>query len=306
MVLNPVVFTGITSAFFLGLPSLLSRFQGSLLGRSWFLAQRDNSVANPQQQALDRRNLYRTDLYRRVEQAVLQSQGDVQGIVHNLAQDIPMVMRASPGASLDDLLLALVPLILYGHETPKRLRSQLQALSQAWPDPWGWVLQGWAAIISQLLLSQGVLSLGQIRTWAEAIGHPEICEGLNRGQSLTQLRAQVKAQPCPALTIALYCFGTTPDAPTLTLARAQQYSPAAEALALTLSGAYRGWADLPERISRPDDPTVLTGLTFAQQLWQHWLGVYLPPAHASPLEAFGAAQTLQPRSGQVLISLVDP
>ena len=317
MALTPIVFIGITSAFFLGLPSLLSRFQGSLLGRSWFLTQRATvSVPNPQQLALDlpplerpllnRPPLDRADLYRRVEQAVLQSQGDVQGIVQNLAQDVPTMMRTSPGASLDDRLLALVPLILYGHETPKRLRSQLQVLSQAWPDPWERVLQGWATIISQLLSISVAVSLEQVGTWAEAIGHPEIREGLNRGQSLTQLRAQVNAQPCPALAIALYCFGTTPDASALTLARAQQHSPAAGALALTLSGAYRGWVGLPQRISRPDDPAVLTGLTLAQQLWQHWLGVYLPPAHASPLEGFGAAQTLQPRSGRVLISLVDP
>ncbi|MGB0560220.1 MAG: hypothetical protein ACPGVO_00240, partial [Spirulinaceae cyanobacterium] len=144
--------------------------------------------------------------------------------------------------------------------------------------------------------------------WAEAIGHPEIQAGLTEGQSLTTIMTRLTPEPCPALAIALYCWSTTPTAPALTLARAGQHSPAAQAFALTLCGAHQGWKRLSQWADLDHSSWVQPA--FAEQLWQHWLGVYLPPdsppARAAPLLPFGAAQTLQPRAGRSLVSLVDP
>ncbi|MGB0560221.1 MAG: hypothetical protein ACPGVO_00245, partial [Spirulinaceae cyanobacterium] len=122
------MFTRVTSGFSLGLPPLRSRFQGSLLGRSWWLAQ-----GEPAENA---------HLYRGVEQAILKSCGDVQAMAQAIIAALPLAT-----VPLDDVLLALVPLILYGHDAPQRLKSAIASLSPSWPAAQARVLPGWAELL---------------------------------------------------------------------------------------------------------------------------------------------------------------
>ncbi|NEO87770.1 MAG: hypothetical protein F6J87_26460 [Spirulina sp. SIO3F2] len=253
------------------MPTLFSRFRGSLRGRAQLATVFPDAIA---------------PLYRQVEQAVLSHTGALERL------ELGAIALPDPP---EVVLAALLPLILYSHELPIAQQTALSTLSQHWPQPWPKLLQGWSAAL-RLIVSGGVLDAQQL---AQAADQPQIVDWLTQGYSLGDIiTSQLDRSGSPDLTVALYCFCATPEAPNLILNRAAQYSPTAAALALILTGAHHGESPLPLPPGSPAD------CTFATQLWNHWSGAYLPPAHASPMTQIGAAHTLQPRPRRTLISLV--
>lgn len=259
----------------LPLPTLFSRFQGSLGGRAQL------ATLFPEQTA---------QIYPLIEQAVLNHTGALERLA------LGAIALPKPP---ELLLAALLPLMLYSHELPNAQQAYLRSLCQQWPDPWPTLLQGWSAVLCQLL-TPGPMQPADLPHLAH---HPQVAQWLAQGYSLSditmalQSESPLAAAPSPALAVALYCFCATPEDPHLILTCASQHSAIATALATILTGAHHGLTYLSFFGNVPPD------LTLATQLWHHWSGAYLPPAHASPGNPIGAAHTLQPRPGRSLISL---
>ncbi|MBD2666327.1 ADP-ribosylation/Crystallin J1 [Richelia sinica FACHB-800] len=236
--------------------------------------------------------------------------------------------------SWDKILFTTIPLAIFFHESPAKLRSGLLQLQNLWPDDPvvkdTTLILGYAIAQSlnekldhQTFIPSTVEFLHQTDTQL-----PQILEKVNifvqQGKALAQVEALLaKEEPLiQSLAIALYCFLTTLEDFPLTIGRATHLSLKQQdvrgILAGALSGAYNSSLGIPINwqilAAATELPTwglsnFVEMLELADKLVAVWSGVYnLAPENSAiaptedsislgftPLSIFAAPHIIRPR-----------
>lgn len=236
--------------------SLLSRFQGGLLGSVL------RAIAAPSHPDLARWDSVKQLMLLALTQTpdALQQPDDV--LVSTLPADLAPQLRSHHVAGL---AWAIMPLLCRCHGAHPHLPL---AVSQ-------WV-------------GDDAIAIDWLRVWAIAVHHglqgqwptqqwhtdlaqqypvlTPITTSITQGWSRDQMAARLTATPSPDLPMALYCAWSTPEDVSLSLTRAQRYSPLAAALTATLMGLYHGQAIAPYAREHPL-------WSIIQQLFAQWAGL---------------------------------
>jgi hypothetical protein len=264
------------------LGSTLDRFQGALLG-VYIGESLENQPITPK---LCRQSLPRT----RFLSLVLETRD-------------PAVLFASLDRSVapeEAVLLAILPDLLSGYETPDRWRQRLDSFASAWSLSPSALADAhlWGTVLSRLFSGRSPLET-QIFPELEPI-LPTLAEG----RSLLPSEGQLTRAASPyqrAIAIALHSCRQTPGDSSVSIRRAF-YSSCQQPLTTILAGIGVGFDNgftgfpLAWRLSKQDDPIWQNLARQAIELYGIWSGV--DPMKISPLPAAMAiapAGTLQPR-----------
>jgi ADP-ribosylglycohydrolase len=203
------------------------------------------------------------------------------------------------------VIIATLPVALFFHEHPLKLRQQLLQACQIWSDDLvirdGVLALGYAIsqsltekLDSQTLIPQIITFIGETPT-----SLPKKLLQVNNLLANYAVLEQAAAQLCTqdktssAIAMAFYCFLSTLEDFRLTLLRATNYhkllhSPTIGAIAGALSGAYNSTAGIPPqwKILHPSSDSQTEGLVnfsqvlkLADALLDVWSGVYNPSLH---------------------------
>jgi hypothetical protein len=262
------------------LVSTLDRFQGALLG-VYIGESLENQPLAPK---LCRQSLPRTRF-----------------LSCALETDDPAVLLASLDRSValeEAVILAILPDLLSGYETPERWRQRLDSFASAWSLSAIADARLWGTVLSRLLSARLPLE-NQIFPELEPI-LPTSAEGLSLLHSEGQLtRAATPHQR--AIAIALHSCLQTPGDSSISI-RCAFSSSCQQPLTTILAGIGTGFSNgltgfpLAWRLSKQNDPLWQNLARQAIELYGIWSGV--DPMKISPLPAAMAiapAGTLQPR-----------
>ncbi len=223
-------------------------------------------------------------------------------------------------ALLPEIMLALLPLAVFFHDTPSLFGEQLEQGVQAWQlslEEWQ-ILQGWGTLLRLILLEK--ITPRQIPDQWQSIGNSSAFEqaialvepAWQAGMPLTQLSRQLKRYVSPvqaALPLALYCWGDTPEDFRLSVLRSRKigFEPSV-ALTGALSGAYNSVSGifLPWCLALNTTEMTQTLAYQLPRLWAKWTGINATEELSPPLErAVASPQLLQPRLSLKLISHIN-
>lgn len=188
---------------------------------------------------------------------------------------------------LSGLALGLLPLLLWEHESQPRLPEVVTVFALS-DDDLAW-LSIWAIALHQGLEGQ----LPDLAQWRELAQHYPILQPLT-----TAIRDSVPIAQGQPLPLALYCAGSTPEDPQLSIRRAHNHSPLTVALTASLMGIYHGAHCSSTFPSRQAE---------AKQLFAHWAGQdgSVNPAMASN-QTLAPGGKLFPHRPRPLVSQADP
>lgn len=269
--------------------TLLSRFQGSLAGS--FVMMSDAEI-------LSWRDRDGCAVWR-------------ERLTLALSTQFPRAENTQESASQDSLVIthaiANLPLHLLSHEHPARLQTLLPSAAS---EPAASLVLPLLTFWQHCLIASLRQQLVPDRALTEACTTLPLLTAIDPAWGWAQVRRKLGADSSSveftagAIAAALFCFLTTPEAPSIAVRRANGYSPLARQLCAILAGAQHGLGGLQQALTLalPDD---FAG--FVEQLWQSWTGQY-PGGSRRSLGAIAVdlAHTLQPRSRRPLISLRTP
>jgi hypothetical protein len=213
-------------------------------------------------------------------------------------------------------VIATLPLMLFFHENPCRLRQHLQQIAELWqPQELDTELETEVELFAlseaitfllqpspklQQLIPQMLTQIPPETQLAQQL--TQVSSFLQSGASLAAvshclMSASTLPQPLNAhLAIAIYCFLSTPTAFSLSVRRAMSIHPDSRlicGITAALSGAYNGLSSIPTpwklklrrqiqldsvapEASEPPIPIDQHILNQSTQLFQVWAGLYLP------------------------------
>ncbi len=198
---------------------------------------------------------------------------------------IPKDEKISSG----ELIIKILPLILFFHETQYLLSEQIKKIAinnqinQNMIDD----IMLFREIIN-LTLNSNTASLTNSLTHIPFI--EEIQTFLENHTSLTELKKKFRDKTAlnnNYLLLSLYCFYRTPDNFKLSILQASQFNnPLILSITAALSGAYNGYSDIPIPWRLTISPEKDYQLLYEQisQLWAKWAGVDDPSQMIRPLE----------------------
>lgn len=306
--------------------SLLSRFQGALLGAA--LGEDLKGQATRQLSAL---SLQSQPLWGKVAVLLMQDllqRGNWYGVrqADSLYQEALHQGLLTPGHRLGGLDLALItlPLALFFHEAPAKRLKVWQELGQVWPcDPLA-IAEAWsyATALTSLLLgaSSGSLVLAQVLTALQTfqpIGWEQLEQPLQLGQDRLRRGAGLHGfwQELPAkqplsssrtIALALYCALDAPPDFTLAIGRGAQmqpFNPQLCSLIGAVVGATTGLSGIPTDWRAPYSQAVVPswGLSapalsqMAGQLLAVWAGATNPLSFSEKAPTIAAPGIIRPR-----------
>ncbi|MGK7924527.1 MAG: ADP-ribosylglycohydrolase family protein [Spirulina sp.] len=221
----------------------------------------------------------------------------------------PSLLEYRQTGRRSEVAATILPAILFFHDLPASLASELTAIASLWLHPeepleeillWGEAI---ALILQERAkTSQFLLQLARHRPSASNLLNA-LQEAIDRGFSLHQTRRILsdRHRSPSDIALALYCFSFTPEDPSLCWHRARQLSqhaPLTPRLTGAIAGLYNGSIGCPAswRLSPHSRPS----LERSQLLFAAWCGCDAPDRLTRT--AIGAAGTLQPRKGFATIS----
>ncbi|MGK7941968.1 MAG: ADP-ribosylglycohydrolase family protein [Crocosphaera sp.] len=187
--------------------------------------------------------------------------------------------------SSGELILRILPLILFFHETEYLLSEQIKniEINQNIINDIMLFRQ-----ITNLILNSNNESLKKILTLAPFL--EEIQTFLDNHTSLTDLTKKFRQKTAidnNYLLLSLYCFYRTPDNFKLSILQASQFNhPLILGITATVSGAYNGYSGIPIPWRLTISPEKDYNQLYQQisQLWAKWAGVNDPIKMIKPLE----------------------
>jgi ADP-ribosylglycohydrolase len=216
--------------------------------------------------------------------------------------------------------LTAFPIILFYHESFSLLAAQLRQNARYWQYStvilediliWGYILAlalreklDTKYLVDQVLVGVGakqtplIGQLEQIKTFlAQGRGLEQVVEKLSTQANFSQV----------ALSLAIYCFATTPEDFYLCIRRASstgKLSSLTTALTGILAGAYNGIAGIPLNwyIASRTNPVYQAAQQQAKHLYQAWSGIYQPEAAEISGLTVASPKVLQSRSSLSIIS----
>jgi hypothetical protein len=236
-----------------------------------------------------------------------------QNLVPNKGQGQTSYPFPQPGCLAE---IATLPLMLFFHENPCRLRQHLQQVVQLWqPQPLDTTVELLALGEAIAYLLQPSPDLQQLipQMLTQMPPEAQLAQQLTQVSSLLQSGASLEAVAhhlMPPLTlpqhqqlnvhlaIAIYCFLSTPTAFSVSVRRAMRIHPESSltcGITAALSGAYNGLPSLPTSwklqlrrrvtldssatshgVSEASIPIDQHILNQSTQLFQAWAGLYSP------------------------------
>ncbi|MBZ8182760.1 ADP-ribosylglycohydrolase family protein [Oscillatoria salina] len=234
------------------------------------------------------------------------------------------LLKLKNSASSSETAIAILPAILFFHESPSLLRENLAIAASIWQSPDLDTAEAiaWGEAIALLLreksdprnLVKTILNnylptenspLSQKLALVETL----LTKKINLDRAVRELSGQSKSQDL-AIPLALYCFCTTPEDFRLCVLRALQtgYAPAkVAALTGAIAGAYNSLSGIPLRwrLATKKHELGRKALQLAASLFAVWSGVYqLENTNEQLLTsaAVGAGGTIKPRPQLQIIS----
>ncbi len=191
--------------------------------------------------------------------------------------------------SSGELILRILPLILFFHETEYLLSEQIEKILISH--------QTNQNIIDELMLFREIIDL-TLNPNNESLKNSlnlspflkEIQTLLNSQTSLTELKKKFRQTTDinnNYLLLSLYCFYRTPDNFKLSILQASRWNnPLILGITAALSGAYNGYNDIPIpwRLTISADKEYNQLYQQISQLWAKWTGVDDPLRIISPLK----------------------
>ncbi|MGD2182368.1 ADP-ribosylglycohydrolase family protein [Lusitaniella coriacea] len=289
--------------------SLLSRFQGALLGNAVECLSGTRKTSNPLQ-PLENPSPWSDMQYCAAESLIECGKLDRTDWLERIGRRRKEVLTLQHTASSSEVALAALPIVLYFHEDIDLLQSHLLEAATLWqaPSESTPLLLAWGVTISlalrEKLDSRFVLSQLQsvFAELTETLQHLESL--IDRGIGLVQIPRQLNA-PVTPLLLALYCFAATPEDFSLCVARALQIDDRASttaALTGALAGGYNSLNGIPLSWRDRNFPNTESLKRQATQLFAAWSGAYRPRRKIPDDRAIAAAGTIQPRSRLRIIS----
>lgn len=284
--------------------SLLSRFQGALLGSAVERFSIARTTSNPLQ-LIENPSPWSDMQYCAAESLIECGNLNPADWLERIRRRRQEVLSLQHAVSSSEVALATLPIALYFHEDIDLLQSHLLEAATLWqaPDESTAILLAWGVAIAlalgEKLDSRSILS--QLSTeLTETLQHLQHL--INQGVGLVQIPRQLNT-PATPLLLALYCFAATPEDFPLCVARALQIGDSAQttaALVGALAGGYSSlngiplpWRNVPHSESLKRQ---------AAQLFASWSGAYRPRRKIPDDRAIAAAGTIQPRSRLRIIS----
>lgn len=191
--------------------------------------------------------------------------------------------------SSGELILRILPLILFFHETEYLLSEQLEKIARN-----NHINQN---MIDDIMLFREIINLtlnSNTASLTNSLTHipliEEIQTFLDNHTSLTELKKKFRhttALNNNYLILSLYCFYRTPDNFKLSILQASRFNnPLILSITATLSGAYNGYSGIPIpwRLTISSEKNYNQLYQQISQLWVKWAGVDDPLKMIRPLE----------------------
>ena len=292
--------------------SLLSRFQGALLGSAIGAA-----LSTPVPQDNQRPNWYKILHYQSSEQIDrLKQVGFIWGETEKPKEEYSQLKFSSSG----EAAYLCLPIILFYHENFSLLQQKIRQIGQSWQWSaevledvliWGYIVAlilrenlDTKNIIKQILVGVGERPtplwqmLKQVELW--------LIENQSLEQVVEKLSHQTKEWSIP---LSLYCFNSTPEDFSLSICRATNYQRQAKITAMltgSLAGGYNSIVGIPTNWRKISYQNSLYQAIKQQGkiLFDNWSGVYRANLNESIIEreAIAAPGTIQTRSSLRIIS----
>ncbi|GFE72180.1 hypothetical protein [Chroococcus sp. FPU101] len=207
----------------------------------------------------------------------------------NIYQQYPRELKKARSA---DLILVLLPLILYEHDSQRELEQQIDLMGLYWQKNteitqnvliWGYLC---SLVLKEQFHTQRTLDhliqIPQTRQSSLIDLLDLVKDLLNNAVPLCQGMKQLISQGTPhqlAIALSLYCFASTPENFQLSILRASQIAeqfPVSLALTGFLSGIYNSISGFPVRwrVATQNCPLTLSIQHKTVQLFASWSGVY--------------------------------
>jgi|GEM_PF-4631110 len=223
-------------------------------------------------------------------------------------------------ASISEMALAILPIILYYHDNLSKLESLIYQTAQFWQIPLSKIdgILWWSAAISLILREK----LAPENLWKQISITSKIfknsfqhnLDGLqslcDRGLSITEVTEKlslIAAPECLPFLISLYCFYQTPENSVLTIKQAsivKNRVPRILALTGFLSGAYNTRMGLPinwEKFSQNGD-NYQKAYQLGSKVFALWSGINVSGKNIDMSAIIATPRTLQNRPGLTIIS----
>ncbi len=297
--------------------SLFTRFESAWLGGMLGEALAHN---NQQKDWLKIAN-YQPSIWIQQARAIAQSLCEIGRLEPQNGQKIEVGADSSQVISnSNQAALTALPIILFYHENFSFLAAQLRQNARYWQDStviledvliWGYILA--LALREKLdakhLVDRVLVSVGAKQT--PLIGQLEqIKIFLAQGRSLEQVVEKLSTRTNlsqVALSLAIYCFATTPEDFYLCIRRASSTGKLASlttALTGILAGAYNGIVGIPLNWYVPSrtNSVYQAARQQAKHLYQAWSGIYQPEAAEISGLVVASPKVIQSRSSLSIIS----
>lgn len=291
--------------------SLLSRFRGALLGSLVGELLGNNKGIFPSRllfrypQAQDNKSVVAPSTIAQLNWSQIATCG-IESLIHcgrlDLedwqlhASKVESLALLKNTASSSEAALATLPIALFFHDEPSKLRQQLQQATAHWhqtEQDQGVLAVGYAIALAlteklnHTLIDQIINLLGNPQT---LLGQQlqQVKDLIYKGASLdiavSQLQKEAKlqgAKACPdtAIALAFYCFLSTPEDFRLSLRRASRISHQPQlisALTGAIAGAYNSNIGIPVgwRLGANQINITTQRLQLAEEMFAVWSGVY--------------------------------
>lgn len=188
-----------------------------------------------------------------------------------------------------ELILKILPLILFFHETEYLLSEQLATISKH--------INLTEKVIQEVVLFRQIINLildkqekllQNICNLSQSL--EKVQNFLNNQIPLTEIKRQFrqkKVLDSNYLLLSLYCFARTPENFKLSILQASQFNhPVILGITAAISGAYNGYSgiNIPWRLSMSLDNENNSREQQITQLWKKWVGVDDPFKIIRPLK----------------------
>ncbi|MEC4982766.1 MAG: ADP-ribosylglycohydrolase family protein [Oscillatoria sp. PMC 1068.18] len=303
--------------------SLLSRFQGALLGSlsgesfGWESSSSPENQENVLEGADQRLSLESEISFLGGASLISRGRLNKEKWLEEIYLKKDFLLKLKNNSLSSETAIAVLPTILFFHESPSLLRANLEIAASIWqrPDLNLAEVMAWGEAIALLLreksdprnlvkiilnnhLSSENTPLRQKLALVETL----LTKKTNLDQAVRELSRQNQSQDL-AISLALYCFCATPEDFRLGVLRALQTGDAAKkvaALTGAIAGAYHSLSGIPVswRLAAKKQQLGRETLQQATSLFAVWSGVYqLENTNKELLTqaAVGAGGTIKPR-----------
>lgn len=277
-------------------------FLGALVGENLFLAKRQKQFQVSQSGEISSR--WQTLATLTSESLIELGRFDCRDWLKR-QQQAGIILGESPS----EVILATLPIALFFHENPLKLRQNLLEAVKVWQDEQ--LYQDWTLVVGYAIAQSLTQKLAPLTLIPQTVSFlektptkvPQILLKLNNlleeqvGLERIQTEFSREEKLSHAMAIALYCFLSTLEQFPLSVSRASWVnwlSPFISAITGALSGAYNSTAGIPVRwqllVCKPKSSqwqrtNLSQVLKLADVLVATWSGVYNPALYQGELQS---------------------